>query len=40
MYSAILHNMLVGGPEDSFWDDYDMEEMRTKWESEAREIRT
>lgn len=36
---AVLHNMLVGLPDDSFWDDFDMGEMRRKWEEEAREIR-
>jgi hypothetical protein len=35
----VLHNMRVGLPDDSFWDDFDMGEMRRKWEEEAREIR-
>lgn len=37
---VVLHNMLVGQNDDTYWDDFDMDRLREEWESEAEELRT
>jgi hypothetical protein len=36
---AVLHNMLLDEPDDSFWNDYDFNELRAEWEAEEEATR-
>lgn len=31
----VLHNMLMGQHDDTYWDEYNMDQLRVEWEAEA-----
>lgn len=36
---VVLHNMLVGQRDDTFWNDFNMVQLRREWEQEASDVR-
>lgn len=36
---VVLHNMLIGQSDDTYWDDFDMDQLHQEWEQEAEEMR-
>lgn len=37
---VVLHNIIIGLPDDEFWAQEDLPQLRAEWEAEATSIRT